>query len=236
MASINEGLSVMRKILASVALSFVIVAATAFPAQSHDIDPADIAALQERLEQESDTANDGSIENVDADGLEEARREAQLAAAAVAESTSPLEVDYQVRSDIEELSQYGYDIFRNVAPGNATETGRVPERYIIGIGDSLVLTLVGSTDRSITLRVDREGRIIIPDVGPIPVSGRSFGDVRRDIEDQVHAAMLGTEVYVSLGAGERALRIGHDVGVVRLSEPDAALHGSERIAQIDHDH
>ncbi len=197
----NMGLEKNVKILTGMALSLLITVGIIFLAQAQDVDPADIAALRQQLQDAGDDLGDSDILDVadDAKDLDEDRRTSRLAASAVAKSTSALEIDYRIRSDIESLSQYGYGLFQNIATDTVTETGRVPERYILGIGDRLVITLVGSTDRSFTLRVDREGRIILPDIGPLPASGRSFGDIRREIEDQVYAAMLGTEVYVSLG-------------------------------------
>ena len=48
--------------------------------------------------------------------------------------------------------------------------------------------------------MDREGRVFLTDLDPIPAAGRTFGDFRGDLEARVDAAFIGTQVFVSLGA------------------------------------
>ena len=70
----------------------------------------------------------------------------------------------------------------------------------MGTGDELVITLQGQVSRSIRTRVDTEGRVVIPDIPPIPAVGRPFGDFRRDLEREVAATFLNTSVFASIGA------------------------------------
>lgn len=113
---------------------------------------------------------------------------------------SQLEIDYSRRAGMP-LTQYGYDVFRTIVPSTGElQDGAVADNYHLSIGDELVITLRGQVSRSLRTRVDREGRVIIPDLPPIPAAGRSFGDFRRDLERQVAATFLNTEVFVSLGA------------------------------------
>src|SRR5690606_37139895 len=92
------------------------------------------------------------------------------------EFISPLERDYKLRTG-EELRQFGYDMFgRRAAAGANIITGRVPDNYIMGAGDQVVVTFQGSNTRSIATAVDREGRLILEGLPPVPAVGRSFRD------------------------------------------------------------
>ena len=115
------------------------------------------------------------------------------------EPPSRLEDDYSARAG-EDVQQFGYDIFKGEAAPEDIGTGRLPENYILGVGDELVLTFHGATKRTVITQVDREGRVIVPDLRPIPAAGRSFADFRREVEQRTKAALLGTEVFVSVGS------------------------------------
>lgn len=116
------------------------------------------------------------------------------------EFLSPLERDYKLRTN-EELRQFGYDMFgRQAAAGANIITGRVPDNYIMGVGDQVVVTFQGSTTRSISTAIDREGRLILEGLAPIPAAGRSFGELQQDVQARTRESMIGTEAYVSLGA------------------------------------
>lgn len=113
---------------------------------------------------------------------------------------SALEADYSRRAGMA-LHQYGYEVFRNLQAASGTlQNGAVADNYRLNIGDELVITLEGQVSRSIKTRIDREGRLIVPDLPPIPAAGRSFGAVRKNLEKAVKAAFLNTDVFVSVGA------------------------------------
>ncbi len=112
---------------------------------------------------------------------------------------SRLEKDYYQRSGAE-LEQFGYDIFSYSSPSRAMITGRVPDRYVMGVGDELVVTFQGQNPDTITTYVDREGKVILPGLRPINVAGRTFGEFRRELEDVTKSALIGTDVYASVGS------------------------------------
>ena len=104
------------------------------------------------------------------------------------------------------LRQYGYDLFQGqqMEPQEVV-TGRLPDHYILGVGDELVITLTGSTRRTVTTLVDREGRVVLSDLPPINAAGRSFGAFEADLKQQVAQTLLGTDVYVSVGSLRRIM-------------------------------
>ncbi|WP_081689240.1 SLBB domain-containing protein [Inquilinus limosus] len=111
---------------------------------------------------------------------------------------SRIEADYQRRLS-GDISQFGYDVFAGGAVASQVVSGAVSENYIIGIGDQVVVTLRGQVNQGISATVDREGRLILQDLPPIPAAGRSFGDLRREIETRVRENYVSTEAFVSLG-------------------------------------
>ncbi len=118
----------------------------------------------------------------------------------VKEEPSALEKDFSERSG-EELRQFGYENFRKAAPRDEQRlSGAVSENYRVGIGDEIVATFRGQVSRSFRVRVDREGRIVLPSLAPVPAAGRRFGELRQDIEGLTDQTFINTQVFVSLGA------------------------------------
>jgi protein involved in polysaccharide export with SLBB domain len=115
--------------------------------------------------------------------------------------------------------------------------------YVVGPGDGLAIDLWGGVSQRLQRTVDREGRILLPEYGPILVSGKTLGDVQltiqqllrtqlRDISTDVSLSRLRTvRVYV---VGEVAVPGAYDLS--SLSSPLNALvaaggpteHGSLR--------
>ena len=82
----------------------------------------------------------------------------------------------------------------------------VPPDYLLQAGDELVLTLWGSVDADLRLQVDRSGRIHVPRVGPIMVSGVRYGDLPDVISRRVALVFKNFQLSVSLGQ-LRGLRV-----------------------------
>ncbi|MDG5496508.1 SLBB domain-containing protein [Niveispirillum sp. BGYR6] len=117
------------------------------------------------------------------------------------EVPSTLEAQYQRRVS-QDLVQFGYDL--RTATGTTQTTGllsgSVPDDYVLGIGDELVITLRGQVNNTTQVRVDREGRVVLPNMPPVAAAGRHFGEFRDDLTAQAQAAFLQTNVYVSVGS------------------------------------
>ena len=82
----------------------------------------------------------------------------------------------------------------------------VPPEYLVQTGDELLLTLWGSVDADLRLQVDRSGRISVPRVGPIMVSGVRYGDLAEVISKRVALVFKNFQLSVSLGQ-LRGLRV-----------------------------
>ena len=131
----------------------------------------------------------------------------------VIERFSHLERDYCSRTS-EYLVQFGYDLFDADAVQENVGSGAIANDYVLGIGDELVITFQGADSRTETIKIDREGRVILSNLPPIPGAGRTFGEFRRDLERRTAASFIGTQVFVSLGnVRQVAVRV---IGEVRL--------------------
>ena len=75
----------------------------------------------------------------------------------------------------------------------------VPSEYVIGPGDRFDVQLIGNTKGKYSLVVNRDGRVMFPELGPIAVSGLRIDEAKARIEQRVADQMIGTQVTVSMG-------------------------------------
>ncbi|MGI4876113.1 MAG: SLBB domain-containing protein, partial [Janthinobacterium lividum] len=208
---------VLRRWRAVTALFAAIIGTSAF-AQS--VDPRVLQQLQGQLSGSSSSfSNTQSVSPLDQaradtssaespaagrlDTIEEQELRRQQSRTQLDRIYAPSAIEREFRSRLADptLRQFGYDLFQSASratPGPLT--GAVSDSYVVGIGDELVVQFQGATNESRTVRVDREGRLIVGALAPIPAAGRTIGSVRRDLTAQTKRTLLGTEVYVSLGA------------------------------------
>lgn len=133
-------------------------------------------------------------------------REMQLPAApaeAAAAPYQPSEFEQFVQRQIGvsgEIRRLGADLMAGAADGRAADLSPlVPAEYAVGPGDEVLLTIWGSVDADLRLVVDRAGRITIPRVGTVQVSGTKYGDLRDLVARKVGQTFKNFELSVSLG-------------------------------------
>ncbi|MCV2883298.1 SLBB domain-containing protein [Aestuariibacter sp. AA17] len=99
-----------------------------------------------------------------------------------------------------ELSLYGIDLFAH-EPMTFTPIDDlpVPLDYRIGPGDQLMVQLFGKENAEYELVVNRDGKIVVPKLGPISVASQTFEDVQALIKNKMQQQIIGVEVSVSLG-------------------------------------
>jgi polysaccharide export outer membrane protein len=97
------------------------------------------------------------------------------------------------------LTQYGYDTFGVGSSVPSTQVGGLQDSYILGVGDQLNVVLRGHENVAYTVIVDRDGRIILPELPPITAAGRTLGEVRIDIAQRISRLQIGTQSFVSVG-------------------------------------
>lgn len=98
------------------------------------------------------------------------------------------------------LERFGMDIFRN----GTGETSQLPmdlpvgPDYVVGPGDGLSIDLWGGVSQRLYRIVDREGRLALPEVGPVLVSGRTLGDVQQAVQQTLRTQFRDVSADVSL--------------------------------------
>ena len=109
-----------------------------------------------------------------------------------------LYAQYSKRSP--KLQRFGEDVFRN-GTGNLDELPMdlpAGPDYVVGPGDGLTINLSGGISQRLQRVVDREGRLVLPEVGAVEVSGRSLGDVQHLVQTVLRGQFRGVDADVSL--------------------------------------
>ncbi|MBL8289949.1 MAG: SLBB domain-containing protein [Rubrivivax sp.] len=106
-----------------------------------------------------------------------------------------------------QIRRFGADLVLAPAdPKIADVSPLVPEDYLVGPGDEVLVTLWGSVDADLRLAVDRSGRISIPRVGTVQVSGLRMAELPEAVNRRVAQVFRNFHSSVSLGA-LRGIRI-----------------------------
>ena len=92
------------------------------------------------------------------------------------------------------LRPFGYEIF-NLSPKTfePLEGGPVDPNYPLGPGDEIVLTLWGDTEQFHKLRIDREGKILIPDIGQVVITGLTLERAEEKIKNRLSGVYSGLD-------------------------------------------
>jgi polysaccharide biosynthesis/export protein len=98
------------------------------------------------------------------------------------------------------MERFGLDIFQRGAanPDNLPMDLPVGPDYVVGPGDGLSLNLWGSVSERLFRTVDREGRVVLPEVGAVLVAGRTLGAVQEDVERALRTQFRHISADVSL--------------------------------------
>ena len=112
---------------------------------------------------------------------------------------SRLELLYSQRSG-QPLQQFGYDIFGVPNSVTVAQVGGVQDNYILGAGDQISIVNRGHDSNSYIVPVDRDGRLIVPGYDPVQAGGRTFGEVREQLQKLISKDALSTKSYISLAS------------------------------------
>src|SRR5438132_138959 len=106
----------------------------------------------------------------------------------------------QAASNTRPLERFGLDVFRKGEANPAYLPMDLPvgANYVVGPGDSLSFDLWGGVAQRLLRTVDREGRVSLPEVGPILVSGRTLGDVQQEVQRVLRTQFRDVSADVSL--------------------------------------
>jgi protein involved in polysaccharide export with SLBB domain len=96
--------------------------------------------------------------------------------------------------------RFGMEVFRNSAndPEAIPMDLPVGPDYVLGPGDSIEIDLWGGVSQRIFRIVDREGRVSLPEAGPLLVSGRNLGEVQLAVQQVLRTEYRDVSADVSL--------------------------------------
>jgi len=95
---------------------------------------------------------------------------------------------------------FGRDIFNNRALTFEPQMNiATPQNYVVGPGDQIIIDIYGDTQKSVKLQVSPDGDVVVPDFGPIRVSGLSMAQAQKRIHGALGTYYASSEVKVSLG-------------------------------------
>lgn len=124
----------------------------------------------------------------------------------------------QVPDSAEHLKRFGSDLFTNRGAEQSAISAFSPDGrgsmldvplgpdYVLGAGDSLSISLWGGVSQTIFRIVDRDGRISLPDAGPVQVAGLTLGNAQSLIAGAMQRQYRNAHVLVTV-AQARSIRI-----------------------------
>lgn len=121
----------------------------------------------------------------------------------------------QIPKSTTRLERFGADVFTNRASTAALRgvTGRdtpldvpIGPDYVVGPGDKLTIDIWGGVTQAFTRTVDRDGRILLPEAGPVQVAGLSLGKVQTVFEAVLQPQFRNAKISVTV-SGLRSVRV-----------------------------
>ena len=108
--------------------------------------------------------------------------------------------NFKKKNKLNQSERYGLKIFNTMQssfmPLNEPNFGN---NYILDYGDSLKINKYsGGRNEVYNLEIERDGTILIPDIGEITISGLNFNQATDLIKKQFELTFIGAEVFVNL--------------------------------------
>jgi protein involved in polysaccharide export with SLBB domain len=106
----------------------------------------------------------------------------------------------QASTKEKEPERFGLKVFRSEALASNAVPMDLPvgPEYVVGPGDGLAIDMWGGVSQRMVRTVDREGRLTLPEVGPLLVSGHSLGEVQRTVQELLRTQYRDVSADVSL--------------------------------------
>ncbi len=141
----------------------------------------------------------------------------------------------QVPAPTSSLRRFGSDVFLGRGMSNKETALDMPvgPDYVLGPGDGVNIDLWGGLSQRFTKTIDREGTIVLPEVGPVVLAGLTLGQAKTMIQNALGTQFRNARVEVTV-TRMRTIRI-YVVGDVQrpgaydlnsLSTPINALYAA----------
>lgn len=126
----------------------------------------------------------------------------ELPAAEAVKAAAADEVEFQrfvQGATSQYLRLFGYELFANPASFGAVQAAPVPAGYILGPGDELVVQVNGLLEVNERLVIDRDGRVLVPKIGPLNLAGVALSDAEKVFSTHIGKVYRNFTVSVTMG-------------------------------------
>ena len=182
-----------------------------------------------RLRQPLPSAGAASSPALAKPGASSADREAHQGQKPVSEPTEFEQHVQRIVGATPLIRRFGTELMAEQSTESLDAAPLVPADYLLKPGDELLLTLWGSVDADMRLQVDRSGRVTIPRVGPVALSGVRYADLPGVLTQRVSQVFRNFQLSVSLSQlrGQRVYVTGF------VNRPGAyVVSGLSSVAQV----
>ncbi len=136
--------------------------------------------------------------------------------------------------DVDAPVIYGHNVFNNRALSfEPNLNAATPDTYVLGPGDEIVIDIWGLNETTIRRTVSPEGRIAIPQVGPVQLSGLTIAEASKKLKKVLankYAGLEGDSSSISVTLGNiRTIQVNimgevETPGTYRLSSFSSLFH------------
>ena len=107
----------------------------------------------------------------------------------------------QAESDVSHIHNvFGRNIFNNrLLSFEPSMNIATPPNYVLGPGDHIIIDIYGASQRAVTAQVSPEGKVTLPGVGPVKVSGMTVAAAQGQIRKTLGARYSSSQLNLSLG-------------------------------------
>ena len=130
----------------------------------------------------------------------------------------PLEIQREANRPAGDLSGtvFGREIFSNKNLSFEPDLNvPTPKGYILSAGDELLINVWGDSELNLKLKISPEGTILIPNLGPVSISGLTIGAAENRIRQELGRIMStlsgdtdGVNTFVSVSLGQiRSIKV-----------------------------
>ena len=99
-----------------------------------------------------------------------------------------------------DLKPFGYQFFQDTAAASSERKDMpVPLSYVVGPGDQINILLWGRLNAQHSLTVDRDGKITIPQIGPVYVAGMTYEQMSKHLIAKAEQT-VGANIDITIGS------------------------------------
>jgi polysaccharide biosynthesis/export protein len=101
--------------------------------------------------------------------------------------------------EAQKSERFGMNLFRSMQSSfMPINEPNFDNNYTLGYGDVLNILIAGQKNKEYTLKIQRDGSILLPEIGNISLSGLSIDDAKKVIFSKTSESLIGSNVFVTL--------------------------------------